>query len=52
MGESPSITAQGTVMSWPSFKGRSPNVKGKIFGGTARNNGTSCDKMLHSNCGN
>jgi len=34
IGESPSITAHGTVMSWPSFKGRSPNVKGKIFGGT------------------
>lgn len=33
-GASPSTTAQGTVTNCPAFKGRSPKVNGKIFGGT------------------
>jgi hypothetical protein len=33
-GASPVETAQGTVTSSPSLRGRSPKVKGRIFGGT------------------
>jgi hypothetical protein len=33
-GASPFTTAQGTVTSSPSLRGRSPKVKGRILGGT------------------
>jgi len=35
-GASPVETAQGTVTSSPSLRGRSPKVKGRIFGGTGK----------------